>query len=285
MSFADTRTIEPFPDAQDFDDLDKQELDAINDYDYETARFLCETRREMRNTNIQDATEHYTQQLEDYNTKFAKLLEEKKARNEENYQRDVEAALQRLEQRIDAMAEAQLRDLKELEGRWREARAYQTAQIEKSVRTLLSSSQLLAKSRRFDEAIEMRDKAREIEGRKKQPKIEECDREFREQFEQTLIRQELAFNELIEQHNELLALLEDKREAADRTAEAECSIDTAYAAVEIMDVALADDKNPDAAIPVVKHFSPRANKVGMGTLRATALLDAEEETELEEDIE
>jgi hypothetical protein len=33
-------------------------------------------------------------------------------------------------------------------------------------------------------------------------------------------------------------------------------VEAAYASVEIMDTALCDDKKPDMALPVLKHFSP-----------------------------
>jgi hypothetical protein len=76
-----------------------------------------------------------------------------------------------------------------------------------------------------------------------------------------LVRHDQAFQELIDQHEAFKALLSERLRAADETAESEDNVDAAYASVEIMDTALCDGKNPDVALPVLKHFSPRRKGV------------------------
>lgn len=243
---------------QEFASMDAEENAAIEDYNYEQAMFIHNAKNQMQNTNIEDATKHYEAQLQAYKEKFEKILEEKKAENQRVFEEAVDAARARLKDRINDLAAAQQQELRDLEDRWREARDFQKAQIAKTVETLLTSSQFLARSQKFHEAIEMRDKARALEKRKKHPQVEECDAEYNAQFQEMLMRHEAALNELVEQHEELIGLLNDKREAADKAAEAECSIDNAYGTVEIMDMALCDEDHPETAIPVVQHFSPRA---------------------------
>lgn len=262
--------------TEKYDDMDADEAKAIEEYDYEQARFLYNSKCVMKEAHVKEAKVHYEKQLSNYKDKFAELLTQKLQENQEKYDQDCEEARQRLQQRMDELAEAQKGELHELEERWREARAYQKEQINKTVRTLLSSSQLLAKSHRYDEAIDMRDKARALEKRNLHPKIIECDQDFEEQFKQMLLRQEQAFEELINQHEALLDLYREKLAAANNTAKAECQIDEAYASVEIMDTALLDKANPDAAVAVVQHFSPRANKSGRPVV---SYLEEEEEVD------
>ena len=263
---------------QEFADMEDKENAAIDDFDYEQARFYHEAKRKMETKNVEEATKHYEQQLEDYKAKFEEILMKKKEENENKYNEEVAAARERLRVRINDISEEQKRELKELEERWREAREFQKAQIEKTVTTLLTSSQFLARSQKFDEAIEMRDKARALQKRKKHPQIEECDAEYNAQFQEMLLRHEGVLNEIVEQYDELMNLLEEKKEAADKAAEAECSIDNAYGTVEIMDIALTDPEHPETAIPVVQHFSPRAAKMR----RQQSQLVADDELEEEE---
>ena len=263
---------------QEFADMEDKENAAIDDFDYEQARFYHEAKKKMETKNVEEATKHYEQQLEDYKAKFEEILMKKKEENEKKYNEEVAAARERLRVRVNDISEEQKRELKELEERWREAREFQKAQIEKTVTTLLTSSQFLARSQKFDEAIEMRDKARALQKRKKHPQIEECDTEYNAQFQEMLLRHEGVLNEIVEQYDELMNLLEEKKEAADKAAEAECSIDNAYGTVEIMDIALTDPEHPETAIPVVQHFSPRAAKMR----RQQSQLVADDELEEEE---
>lgn len=258
--------------------MEDKENAAIDDFDYEQARFYHEAKKKMETKNVEEATKHYEQQLEDYKAKFEEILMKKKEENEKKYNEEVAAARERLRVRVNDISEEQKRELKELEERWREAREFQKAQIEKTVTTLLTSSQFLARSQKFDEAIEMRDKARALQKRKKHPQIEECDTEYNAQFQEMLLRHEGVLNEIVEQYDELMNLLEEKKEAADKAAEAECSIDNAYGTVEIMDIALTDPEHPETAIPVVQHFSPRAAKMR----RQQSQLVADDELEEEE---
>ncbi|OHS97732.1 hypothetical protein TRFO_35975 [Tritrichomonas foetus] len=259
-----------------FDEIDDDEAKAIEEYNYEQAEFLYNSRCVMAEAHITEAKNHYEDQRQKYNDRFLDLLNQKRSQNQEKFEHDCEEARQRLQQRIEDLNASQKDELHELEGRWREARSYQRTQIEKTVETLLSSSQLLAKSHRYQEAIAMRDKARGIQRRQRHPKIDECDADFQEQFKQMLLRHEQAFEELIAQHEALIRLFEEKLEAANNTAEAECHIDEAYASVEIMDTALLDTKNQDAAVPVVQHFSPRANKSRRG-LQSSLVLEERED--------
>ena len=258
-----------------FDEIDDDEARAIEEYNYEQAEFLYNSRCVMADAHVDEAKKHYEQQLTNYNNRFAELLEQKRNMNQQKYDSDCSEARERLRQRIDDLSAAQLNELHELEDRWREAREFQRAQIEKTVQTLLSSSQLLAKSHRYQEAIAMRDKARAIQKRQRHPKIDECDADFQEQFKQMLLRHEQAFEELIAQHEALIALFQEKLEAANNTAAAECNIDEAYASVEIMDTALLDTRNQDAAVAVVQHFSPRANKTRRSA--QTSMIKTEED--------
>lgn len=241
-------------------DFDEQEIEAINGYDYEQALFLNQAREELRRTNVADATAHYEEQLEKCSRTYLERLDSKKDENRVQYEQALKEAQERLSERADALEASQMNDLRDLEGRWRAAREQEREQIAQTVETLLSSSQLLASSRHYHEAIEMRDKARALQSRVKHASIEECDSGFRKQFEDTLRRHEQAFAELEAQHVSFTKLLEAKWKAADRTAEAESKIDDAYASVEIMNTALEDDMNPEVAIPVVQHFSPRSKK-------------------------
>jgi ribosomal protein S12 methylthiotransferase accessory factor YcaO len=146
----------------------------------------------------------------------------------------------------------------------------------KSASTLLSSSQLLAKSHRFTEAIAMRDKARAMQSRVRHPTIKAIDTEYQEQFRQTLSRHKCTLKDLVAQHEALLKFLAEKRDAANRTAEADSDVRAAYASVEIIDVAMGDDQNQDVCIPVVRHFSP---KKSASRSRGSASLRADEEEE------
>lgn len=262
---------------QKFSEIDADELRAIEEYDYEQAQFLYNSRCVMQDAHINEAKNHYEQQLQNYKEKFAELLQKKQQENEDKFNHDCDEARQRLQQRIEELDASQKAELHELEQRWREARNYQQKQIDKTVRTLLSSSQLLAKSHRYQEAIEMRDKARTMQKRHHHPTIDECDEDFQDQFKQMLLRQEQAFEELIAQHEALIELYREKLEAANNTAEAECQIDEAYMSVEIMDTALLDTRNQDAAVAVVQHFSPRARKSGRRSLQNSSSIIQEEE--------
>jgi hypothetical protein len=274
------RGIPPPRDASaDIAEMEEEEGEAIENYDYEKAMFLTAARKELRNTNIQDATAHYERQLEEYTIQFQQLLGRKKAANEEKYQRECKAATDRLQVRIDELAAAQKSDLEDLEKRWREARDEARAQIDKTVQTLLSSSKLLAKSKRFQEAIAIRDKARKIQSRKRHPSIDAVDQDYQDQFGQMLLRHEHAFDEMVARHEALLELFKEKRDTADRTAEGEHTVDGAYAPVEIMDTALCDTKNADVCIPVLQHFSPRAKKPASRLQKSTSTLDGRNEEE------
>ncbi|KAK8860200.1 hypothetical protein M9Y10_011864 [Tritrichomonas musculus] len=262
---------------QKFNEIDADEARAIEEYDYEQAQFLYNSRCVMQDAHINEAKNHYEQQLQNYKERFAELLQKKQQENEDKFNHDCDEARQRLQQRIEDLDASQKAELRELEQRWREARNYQQKQVDKTVQTLLSSSQLLAKSHRYQEAIEMRDKARTMQKRHHHPNIDECDEDFQDQFKQMLLRQEQAFEELIAQHEALIDLYREKLEAANNTAEAECQIDEAYMSVEIMDTALLDTRNQDAAVAVVQHFSPRARKSGRRSLQNSSSLIQEEE--------
>ena len=274
MSFRNSANLSST--QREFADMDEQEQRAIDDFDYEHAMFIHETKNQMQTTNVEDATRHYEQQLQAYKENYEKILLEKQEENMRRYEADLEAARVRLKQRIHELAEEQKRELKELEERWREARQFQQEQINKTVTTLLQSSQFLARSQKFHEAIEMRDKARALQKQKRHPQIDECDAEYNAQFQEMLQRHEIVLDELVQQHEEFVNLLNEKREAADKAAEAECSIDSAYGTVEIMDMALTDPDHPETAIPVVQHFSPRSAKMRRGRSRIV-------EEELEEE--
>jgi DNA repair exonuclease SbcCD ATPase subunit len=237
--------------------LEVSEQEAIANYDYEQARFIVASRQKLRDENIAEATRHYEQELEEYNRKFSEILSKKKARNQEAYERDLEDAKQRLRKQIAELEAIQKNELNALQKRWQEARSYQQKQICQTVETLLSSSQLLAKAHRFDEAISMRNKAQMTQKRVRHPSIDEIDEDYGGQFKQALARHEQAFQELIKQHEAFKVLLSERQKAADETAQSEDNIEAAYASVEIMDTALFDEKNPDVTLPVLKHFSPR----------------------------
>ena len=243
----------------DIPDMDAQELEAINEYDYEKAMLLYERQNQLRAMNVEEAKEHYEQQMLNRSEELVEILRQRLEENEARFKEDTENARKRLQQRIEDLAAAQNDDMQKLEARWRAAREYQKKQIDKTVETMLSSSQLLAKSRQFQEAIEMRDKARAIEARKKHPSLDQIDAEFKQQFQIMLVRHERAFKELIAQHRDLVRLFEEKLNTANRTAEAECDIGHASSTLKIMNTALADSLNQEAAVPVVQHFSPRSS--------------------------
>jgi hypothetical protein len=270
--------IQPYGTAAElrFNEIDADEQAAIDSYDYEKARFLASARAELRNTNVKDATDHYERELKKYNTHFAKRLSDTKARNQQKYDTDSELAKEQLRTRIDELAELQHTELEALEARWREARSQERDQVSKSIDTLLSSSQLLAKSHRFGEAIAMRDRARAMQKRARHPNIEAVDAEYQEQFRRTLLRHNKALEELLAQHDALLNLLAERRDAADRTAEADLDVKAAYASVEIIDVAMCDEENQDVCIPVVRHFSPRKS-AALGRTRGSRSSVTEEE--------
>jgi hypothetical protein len=258
-----SRTIQHYqPEAEArFREIEVNELAAIADYDYEKARFLATTRAELQTSNVVDATQHYQQQLAEYNNRCQQLLNDKKAANEQHYQEECGAAKRRLQKRVEELALLQEEELRELTGSWKEARRREQVAIEKTIAGLLSSSQLLAKSHRFQEAITMRDRARALEKSPTHPEIEIVDKDYKAQFERTLTRHEHAFSELTSQHEAFVKLLQEKRAVADRTAEAESGIGAAYGSVEVMGVVLGDRKNRDVALPIVKHFSPRTLKI------------------------
>ena len=240
-------------------DIDAQELSAIEDYDYEKAMLLHESRLDKRSMNIEDAKGHYEQQMVMQSEELTETLKNRLQANLDKFKQEEENARKRLQQRIEDLAVAQRDDMQKLEARWREAREHQKKQIDNTVETMLASSQLLAKSKEFHKAIEMRDKARAIQARKSHPSIDQIDAEFRAQFQAMLKRHEQAFKELMSQHQDLIQLFEEKLNTANITAEAEFDSKYACSTRQIMDAALGDAENPEAAVPVVQHFSPRSS--------------------------
>jgi hypothetical protein len=253
--------IAAFRGEPDYGSLEKDEAAAIQSYDYEKARFLAESCRDLRAANVQDARAHYERELERYNTVFSEILADKKARHRAAYEDAVSKATENLRSQILQLAEVQKQELQELEARWKNARRFQLRGVQKKVATLLSSSQLLAQSHRFEAAISMRDSARATEKRSRHPSIDAVDDDYTGQFKQTLERHKQEFAELIEQHKALKLLLSERRRVADEIAEAEDDVEAANASVEIMDTALRDRNNREVAVPVVRHFSPRGKIV------------------------
>jgi hypothetical protein len=262
--------IAVYPSEPNYSSLDADEDQAIMNYDYEKARFIVDSREQIRNTNVEDATRHYDQELVEYNRKISDILAKKKAINQTTHDAEIAWAKSRLRQQIVELAEVQKKELCALETRWREAREYERGQVAQTVVRLLSSSRLLAKSHRFEEAISMRDRARSTEKRVRHASLDEVDAGYSEQFEQLLVRYKQSFQELIDQHNAYKRLLVQKRKLADQTAESEDDVEAAYAPVEIMDAALCDGKNPDVAVTVLQHFSPRWRPVTPLQERRTA---------------
>jgi hypothetical protein len=237
--------------------LDIEERAAIQDYDYEKARFLAELRQVVHRSNVEDATAHYEQELDKYNTGLAEILARKKAVNEVRYESELSIEKERLERQVSDLEETQRAELEDLEARWREARAHEKERVEKTVVTLLSSSKALAKSHRFDEAISLRDEARTTQKRVRHPNIDKIDADYENQFRETLLKYEQTFRELIDQHEAFKLLLREKQGVADQTAQSEDRVEAAYGTIEVMDTALGDARHPDVTLPVVKHFSQR----------------------------
>jgi hypothetical protein len=244
----------------DYVEIDRDEMIAIRNYDYEKAMFLAAAREEMQQSSLEEVTRHYQHELDAHNAKLLEELSAKKVLNATRFREDCQEALDNLRTVIDEMAASQRQELDDLAKQWNEARDFHQKQIQTAVDALLASSQRIAEARKYQEAIELRDKARALERKKRHPRIEDCDRDFECQFQDMLQRHELAFDELIAQHDAMLRLLNEKKVSADKVAEAESMIGEAFATVDIIDAALCDKKNADITLPIVKHFSPRAAK-------------------------
>lgn len=268
------RIISAYDKEPNFDEVDACEADAIANYDYEKAQYLYETRLAMNVTDVNDQQNHYQEQLENYTNHYNEILNQTKEHNQQQYEKDCEEAKQRLQQRLEELVAQQQAEMDALQEKWKEARENEKEHVEKNVQTLLSSSQLLAKSHRYTEAIAMRDKAMTIKKHVRQPEIDQCDSDFRNQFDQMYERHEKAIKELIAQHEALIQLFNEKLEANNKTAEANYRIEDAYASVEIMDTVLEQSKNPSATIAVVQHFSPRKSQKLNKSLRNSTGFDS-----------
>jgi hypothetical protein len=246
------------PAEGDYAMLDEVEQEAIQGYDYEKARFLFNAQRTLRSSRAKDATLHYERELENYTQQFTAVLARKKAANELQYEEELAKEKGRLENQINELTAAQEEELRGIEARWREARTFQERRLETTVTTLLRSSQLMARSRRFDDAISLRDRARATKASAdKNADMDQLNADYEKEFKEALVRHEQVFQEMIEQHEAFKRLLKERQNVADETAEAADRVEAAYSSVTVMDTALRDRINADVAGPVLKHFSPR----------------------------
>jgi hypothetical protein len=237
-----------------------EEQNAIEEFDYERAQFLFEVRRTHRNSVVRDVTNHYEEELDKYNRDCATILARKMAENQLQYENDLAKEKERLDKQISDIAEEQKDELRKLEERWKEAQAAQRKQIDTTIRALLDSAQVMAKSHRFDEAISLRDTARDTQKRERHPSIDAINTDYQNQFREALARHGSAFQEVIDEHVAFTKVLKERQNVADRTAEAENRCHTTHGVVAVMECALGDQKHPTVAAPVLRHFSPRRNK-------------------------
>ena len=231
--------------------------EAIENYDYEKAARIYQTHIDKHQTDISFQTEHYCKERDNINKEIQKKLEEEKANNQQIYENELQEAKSNLDKQITELSSQQLDEMKELEAKWREARESERAEIMKKVDVLLHSSQLLAKSHKFDEAIELRDKAFAYRDAPRHEEIEKVDKEYREQFELLLEKHHHVLNELITQYNSLCTMITQKLETNNQTAEAAFAVEEASVPLHIMNYVAEKNENREATIAVVKTLSPR----------------------------
>ncbi|KAH0786871.1 hypothetical protein GPJ56_009248 [Histomonas meleagridis] len=243
----------------------EDELKAIENLDFEKAMEIFEKKKEQQST-LSQTIDNYQLKFDETNNRFYNEYQEKVKQNEEKYEQECQKAKERLEKKIDQMAETQMAELKEVERRWRETRKIEKQKIQKSIDTLLTSSKLLARSHQFKEAIEMRDKAFQLKKKVKPPQIEECDQEFKGQFQQLLVRHQCAFDELISQYEAELNLLQSKLIADNEIAKAECDVSKSLNAVDIINNAFSEENESSAVVAVAQKFSPKSKKNGFAKI-------------------
>jgi len=231
--------------------------DAIENFDYEKAAAIYQATLDIQNTDVTFQAEHYCKERDSINDEIKKKLLEEKAKNQQIYEEERKNAQKNLDIEISRLSSRQLSEMKELEAKWREARESERAEIMKKVDALLHSSQILAKSHKFDEAIALRDKAYAIRDAPRHEEIETVDAEYRERFELLLENHQHALTELIIQYNSLLTVISQKLETNNQTAEAAFAVEGASVPLHIMDYIVKHSDNREATIAVVKSVSPR----------------------------
>ena len=248
-------------DSANIEDIDECEAACIENYDYEKASYLYEAKLQLRKASIQDQTQHYDKQLEEYHEKTEVVFQEQMNLIQEQYEEDYDSLRQELLESIEALSEEQEQEMYELEQRWRSARQIEQKKIDEKVANMLESSQHLARVHKYSDAIKMRDQANKIKDTVVNPEIRAVDEIYEQQFESLLERHQMGFDELIRRHDAKVSLLREESLSGEKTAKMSLQVDKACAPLQIINTVMSSTNDNDATLAVVKSVSPRSKKM------------------------
>ena len=240
--------------------LPEDELQAIDEYDYEQARILYEARKARDQEDFADVHSHYLEEIERskalQDSQCEQELEQTRRRYEEmadevntNFTKDFNAIVERQQKEIDALKE-----------KWAKAREDVQKRVNKEINEMLKSSKELAKTHKYDEAIGLRDKAFEMKQSTDLPQFQEVNEFYNSFFNAMLERHKTELNERKSQYDADIQTLQSKCEQMNIQIRFKNDVSKMNLSHEFITDVLNTEKDQNTQTSVVHMISPRSQK-------------------------
>ena len=240
--------------------LPQEELEAIDAYDYEKARLIYEAGCQQEKDDLEETKNQYQEELERSIAVQESECQQRIAQTKQHYEEMADKLTNEFTKDFNKIVERQNKEIEDAKKSWGNARDDAKRRVNKQIQNKLKSSQELAKSHKYEEAIQLRDTAFSMKDNDKLPEFVEVDKFYNDLLNAMLKRHKAELAERKGRYESDIALINKKCECSARCSELQRDVENSDLSPKLMKTAFSSKKDKTQTLSLVKMLSPRSKK-------------------------